>query len=85
MITDISITVLPKDEKNEAFINSLIRKELKKKDIQLKGQQSSFVFEKKSIDARHGQGKLHLKYKVYVGQSPESAEKSLPEWKNADG
>lgn len=85
MITDISITVLPKDEKNEAFINSLIRKELKKKDIQLKGQQSSFVFEKKSIDARHGQVKLHLKYKVYVGESPESAEKSLPEWKNADG
>ena len=85
MITDISVTVLPKDEKDEAFINSLIRKELKKKGIQLKGQQSSFVFEKKSIDARHGQVKLHLKYKVYIGESPESAEKSLPEWKNADG
>ena len=43
------------------------------------------VFEKKSIDARHGAVKIILRYKIYIGEKPHGDAETLPVWKNADG
>ena len=83
MIKEITITVEAKDEKNPGLHDNLIRKELKKNHIN--AGQFEKVFVKKSIDARHGQLKLHLRYKVYIGEKPESAGEWKPEWKSAAG
>lgn len=97
MIKSLSVTVSPKDEKNESLIRSLLVKELKKNRISYK--KMAPVFEKKSIDARHGQVKLHLKFSVYLDDDVDKAGNGnitgsgtsssaafvLPEWKKADG
>lgn len=79
MVREITITVEAKDEKNPSLHASLIRKELKKNHIN--ETQFEKVFVKKSIDARHGQLKLHLRYKVYIGEKPEAAGEWEPKWK----
>lgn len=83
MIKEITITVEAKDEKNSGLLDSLIRKELKKNHI----NENKFekVFVKKSIDARHGQLKLHLRYKVYIGEKTQSAGEWKPLWKSCEG
>lgn len=86
MITDVTVTVLSEDEKNMALIQKLVSSELKNKRIDARGQKQTLVFAKKSIDARHGKLKLHLRYKVYIGEEPGDEKTSLlPEWKNAEG
>ena len=84
MVKDLSITIKPEDEKNTSLINHLICQEIKKAGIQFRKQELISVFQKKSIDARHGHIKLHLKYKVYIGEKPQESENSIPEWKAAD-
>lgn len=84
MVKDLSITIKPEDEKNTSLINHLICQEIKKTGIQFRKQELISVFQKKSIDARHGHIKLHLKYKVYIGEKPQESENSIPEWKTAD-
>ena len=85
MITEVTITVLPDDEKNKNLIEKLILKELAKKNISA-GKKHIPVFVKKSIDARHGQLKYHLRYKVFIDEEPGEVKTSaLPEWKSADG
>ena len=86
MIKEITITVFPKDEKNKDFIEAFCMKELKKNGISADRNNTVFVFVKKSIDARHGQLKLHLRYKAYIGETPADTRTSeLPVWKKADG
>ncbi len=84
MIKEISITVQPQDEKNESEIKKQIISQLRKDKISFLDKELNYVFQKKSIDARHGQLKLYLKYKVYIGENPES-ENKVPVWKNASG
>lgn len=85
MITEVTITVLPDDEKNKNLIEKLILKELAKKNVSA-GKKHIPVFVKKSIDARHGQLKYHLRYKVFIDEEPGEVKTStLPEWKSADG
>ena len=85
MITEVTITVLPDDEKNKNLIEKLILKELAKKNVSA-GKKHIPVFVKKSIDARHGQLKYHLRYKVFIDEEPgELKTSALPEWKSADG
>lgn len=83
MQKEITITVQPADEKNAGLHKSLVIKELKKNH--LPSNDLTLVFIKKSIDARHGQLKLHLRYKVYIGEKPSASINSVPEWKKADG
>lgn len=85
MQTEITITVKPSDEKNTSIINAHIFNELKNRGIKTAGEKTEFVFVKKSIDARHGQVKLHLKYRIYIGEKPEEFSDTLPVWKKADG
>ncbi len=89
MIKELSVTVQSNEEKNQKLINSLIIKEIKKQipshELQKLNNwqnQITSVFIKKSIDARHGQLKIHLRYKVYIGEKPEASENgALPNWK----
>ena len=83
MIKEITITVEARDEKNAGLHENLIRKELKKNHIN--AAQFESVFVKKSIDARHGQLKLHLRYKVYIGEKPDSQGEWKPVWKSTAG
>lgn len=86
MITEITITVLPEEEKNPRTIESHCFAELRKAGIDADQKETSFVCLKKSIDARHGKLRLHLRYKAYIGEKPGStAEHLLPVWKKADG
>ena len=90
MKTQITITVLPDEVQNSKIINSKITAEIKKspaaKELAKNGGKFESVFIKKSIDARHGQVKLHLRYNVFIGESAQAAEEDkLPEWKKADG
>ncbi|MCR5724955.1 MAG: FAD-binding protein [Treponema sp.] len=85
MVTDITLIVRPEEEKDNALILEKIQKELKAKRIPFKQNDLSPVFVKKSIDARRGHVKINLRYKVYIGEKPASAEDELPHWKHADG
>ena len=86
----VNITVNPTDEKNEVLIKKLALIEILKSDKNLSFSDiSKMVFVKKSIDARHGQVKFHLRYDVYTGKADEiNAEMEQsgfsPKWKNAD-
>ena len=85
MVKEITVTVEANNEKNSALIDNLIHKELKKNNISASAGEFEAVFVKKSIDARHGQLKLHLRYKVYIGEKPEAAGEWKPCWKSCEG
>ena len=89
MIKEITITVKPEEEKNLKLHKFLALKEIKKNGGSIPSGEVVLVFVKKSIDARHGQLKLHLRYKVYIGETPDEAtqkgQNQLPEWKTASG
>ncbi len=84
MKTSITITIKPEQEKDKNLIERLVFAELKKQGG-AKGGAPKLVFVKKSVDARHGQVKLHLRYDVYIGEEPPSAATAVPVWKKADG
>lgn len=82
-MNQVSITILPSQESNSTLIEKLIKTELSKNN--LPSDFSKFTLEKKSIDARHGQLKFHLRYSVfYKDENSSSAEPLLPRWKKAD-
>lgn len=82
MIYDISITVQPDDQENSKLISNLIKKELLKKNIKDTPTHSEFI--KKSVDARHGKVKIHLKYNVYINEKPSLSKEFVPQWKKAN-
>lgn len=86
MQKEVSVTTEPKEEKNQQVLNTLIFEALEKQGIKVHGHEIKSVFVKRSVDARHGQLKVHLRYKVFIDEDPENLSVSeLPEWKNADG
>ena len=86
MKTTVSITIKPEQEKDSKLIQRLVAAELKKQGKTVAGNEApELVFVKKSIDARHGQVKLHLRYDVYIGEEPPEPESKVPVWKKADG
>lgn len=82
---DVSITIKPNEEKNQKIIESELFKAIEKKGISAKKDDVTPVFIKKSIDARHGQVKIILRYKIYIGEEPNGDGETLPVWKHADG
>ena len=87
MIQELSITVKPEEESNKLLIKKKISFELVSKNLinkNQKNQEFEYVLQKKSVDARHGQIKIHLRYKVYIGESPKDFVFKLPEWKKVD-
>ena len=84
MKKSITVTIKPEQEKDKNLIERLVFAELKKQGV-AKGGAPKLVFVKKSVDARHGQVKLHLRYDVYIGEEPPSVATAVPVWKKADG
>ena len=76
----VTITVKPEQEKNSQLIEKLVTAQLKNK-----GNKRTLIFCKRSVDARHGQVKIHLRYDVYIDEEPPAKESTLPVWKKADG
>lgn len=85
MTCELSITLMPQDENNQAVINTKIRQQLDEKKVNADGQKITPVFIKKSIDARHSQIKLIMRYKVYIGEEPEDFENIALNWHHAEG
>lgn len=87
MIQELSITVKPEEESNKSLINKKIFFELVSKNLinkNQKKQEFEYVLQKKSVDARHGQIKIHLRYKVFIGESAKDDVFELPVWKTVD-
>jgi len=83
MIKDISIIVRPEEDKNNSVIQTKIFEELKKSHTSFTKDEVTFERLKKSIDARHGQVKFNLRYRVYIGEkAPDLNKKFEPCWKN---
>ena len=76
----VTITVKPEQEKNNSLIEKLVTAQLKNK-----GGRKNLVFCKRSVDARHGQVKIHLRYDVYIDEEPPEKASTLPVWKKTDG
>jgi uncharacterized protein len=85
MITDVSIVVKPEDEQNANFIKFKIVQALADRGTKVAQQDVIPVFVKKSIDARHGQVKVCLRYHVYIGEKPpaQTDTTAVPQWKQA--
>lgn len=82
MICDVSITIKPEEEKNEELIQKKLKEALAQKNHNADAK-AQFVFEKKSVDARHRQVKFFLRYKAYIDEAPpQNDARALPEWKN---
>ena len=82
MIFDLSVVIKAQEESDKNLIQKKLNAALRQKYSG--DERAEFVFVKKSIDARHGQLKLCLRYKAYVGQKPGQAQKEFS-WRKADG
>ncbi|MBO4547418.1 MAG: FAD-dependent monooxygenase, partial [Treponema sp.] len=82
MTYDLSVIIKAQEEGDKNLLSKKLNAELRKKYSG--SERAEFVFVKKSVDARHGQLKLCLRYKAYVGQEPPKAQKEFS-WRKADG
>ena len=82
MIFDLSVVIKAQEESDKNLIQKKLNTALRQKYSG--GERAEFVFVKKSVDARHGQLKLCLRYKAYVGEKPGLAQKEFS-WLKADG
>ena len=82
MIFDLSVVIKAQEESDKNLIHKKLNAALRQKHSD--GESAEFVFVKKSVDARHGQLKLCLRYKAYVGEKPGLAQKEFS-WRKADG
>ncbi|MGP1458438.1 MAG: NAD(P)/FAD-dependent oxidoreductase [Treponema sp.] len=85
MVTEITVTVLPEEENAVGTIEKRLRLALEKQNVRADGA-FSYTVEKRSVDARHGKMKIHLRCKVFIGEEAEGAEDDvkIPEWKRAE-
>nr|MCR5699484.1 FAD-dependent monooxygenase [Treponemataceae bacterium] len=91
MILECSITILPEDEKKSALIKKMVIAELARQGKissgkKLNPDEITLVLKKKSIDARKGKVKFHLRYAVYIGEKPDLSDdgKFCPKWRNVE-
>lgn len=83
MIYEVMLTLSPGQEDDDKLVKEKILYALEKTDIHIKlSDISALVCKKKSIDARHGQIKLHARFGVYVGETPATG--FTPSWQKAD-
>ena len=88
MNKNITVTVNPEDEGNQALIKNLAVAELARLGVSARESDiTELVFRKKSIDARRGRVKIHLMFEAWIGESPSviGPEAAFaPAWKKAD-
>ena len=86
MKKDVTITVLPEEEKNQGLIKKALEKALFSEGIKTKGHSLEWVLVKKSIDARHGKVKFHLRFTVFIDEKAGAVETEfVPKWKKVSG
>ena len=86
MIEEITLIVRPEDEHDELVLKHKAAEALSKKNINARNKDIRLAVVKRSIDARHGRIRICLRCKAYIGEAPDvQFEKSVPEWKRADG
>ncbi len=83
MIQTVTITMTPDKEKNMSLVEKEICRSLAQFGIKELPKDSEYVLEKRSVDARHGRIKIHLKYKIFIGEKAEV--EFVPKWKKCDG
>ena len=84
MVAELTLIVRPQDEHNDLLLRKKAREQLAQKNIRVRDDELHLVCVKKSIDARHGNVKLCLKYNAYSGEEAIQND-AIPEWKHADG
>lgn len=85
MIKEVSVTVTAEQESDKALIKQMVCRTLAKSGQRVNENDVTIVFIKRSIDARHNQVKIFLRYKVYIGEKPgDTQTDELPVWKKAD-
>jgi len=87
MNAEYTLILKPEEENNSGLIKKLLLREIEKKAGKEESQEArkgfNFYCIKKSIDARHGQLKLVMRYKVFTGKE-ENQKSSIPSWNKAD-
>jgi len=85
MIQDVTITLFSV-EKSQNIDENLVRKNIAKQIKCSENQINAFLLKKKSLDARHGKVKVHLRYSVYTDKDfpSNSKEEFLPKYQNVD-
>ena len=84
MVAKLTLIVRPQDEHNDSLLRKKACEQLAQKNIRVRDDEVHLVCIKKSIDARHGNVKLCLKYNAYIGEEAVQND-ALPKWKHADG
>ncbi|MCR4954414.1 MAG: FAD-dependent monooxygenase [Treponema sp.] len=100
MSLEFTLTLKPEQENDSALIKKLLRREINARILKTDsahGRNASGAVEKnslnddfnfrcvkKSVDARHGQLKLVMRFKVWGKDEDENADTKIPTWKKAD-
>lgn len=84
MVTEITLTLLPEEETAERLIEKRLLRALEKQNVRADGT-LSYTVKKRSVDARHGTMKIHLRCAVYTGKDKPDTDGSIPVplWKRA--
>ncbi len=84
MIYEVMLTLFPGQEEDKELVKKRILRMLSDSGTYVGSSEvSAIVCKKKSIDARRKDVKIHIRYAVYVGETP--SDNFVPEWKTVDG
>ncbi|NLZ95323.1 MAG: FAD-binding protein, partial [Bacteroidales bacterium] len=84
MIYELTLDLLPGQERDDKLIQELILRNLAGGGTHVASSKiTAVICKKKSVDARHGQVKLHLRYAVYIDELPPVEGDFSPKWKQA--
>ncbi len=83
MIYEVMLTLFPGQEEDKELVKKRALKMLSDSGTYISSSEvSAIVLKKKSVDARRKDVKIHIRYAVYVGETPENS--FTPEWKKTD-
>ena len=83
MVYEVMLTLFPGQEEDQALVKKRILRILSDGGTHISSSEvSAIVCKKKSVDARRKDVKYHIRYAVYVGETPSN--NFTPVWQNAD-
>ncbi len=83
MVYEVMLTLFPGQEDDKELVKKRVLRMLSDSGTYVSSSEvSAIVSKKKSIDARRKDVKIHIRYAVYVGETPENS--FVPEWKQVD-
>lgn len=86
MKQDITITVFPEEENNQALLKTKAADEIRAKTGHpcKPDTITALITQKRSIDARKGKIRIALRLTVWIGEEPKEESVQLTQWKKAD-